>query len=189
MSVKVILNYKDTFCLPKVFIYNLSEYLCIIQCCSLSCHLHMTPTKTRTEYDKKITGSISLICIILSPWLARFWGKGREYITQQLIWLLIKAYYWISEVIASFIQIQYVFHKTDKLSSHFRDAPLLMLPWFYLFFLRRKRIVSSLMSDTYLSSTNLSAIICIVQHERPSGGLEQGSSIQFDWRSWTWFIF
>ena len=83
----------------------------------------------------------------------------------ELLRAFIKADHRLRSVIRSLIDIQHLFHLADKLGIGIgigRNDPLLATPRLEFVFLSVLRTVSSLISSTIFSSTNLSASNCIV---------------------------
>src|SRR5690606_9631142 len=74
------------------------------------------------------------------------------------------------------VEIEHVLHVPDVVGTYPRDAPLLTEPGLRLVFLSVRRTVSSEIVSTTLSSTSLSASICMLQCSRPSGGSLQASA-------------
>src|SRR5262249_8176896 len=91
-------------------------------------YLHMPPASLRFDKEKEIPGAIAFVFAIIAlwpPWLSRQREAG---LLDQLLGRFIKVDLGTLRIIRLRVDLQHVFHRSNKLCTDLWDAPLLLPP-------------------------------------------------------------
>ncbi|MNT31835.1 hypothetical protein D3C72_1676880 [compost metagenome] len=120
---------------------------------------------------KDFVNTVTLVFRVYFFRLTRRTGNSGFF--DQLLIGFIDANNRMHRIIGTLIDIQYILHFGYKFCTGFWNAPFLDEPWFDLVFFITSQTVLSVIYSTTSSRISSSAMACIVQRERPSGGSEQ----------------
>src|SRR5215471_12035542 len=139
---------------------------------------NMSPADLRFTEQKKITGSVALVFIVIAHRLARFGGQRCACLRNQLLARFIEVDFRARGIIRLLVEVKHVLHGGDKLSAHVWQAPLLFLPGLEFVFLSTCRTVSRAIDGAKPNSTTLSAKSRRVQCACPSGAGVHATAIK-----------
>src|SRR5260370_8355875 len=136
----------------------------------------MTPACKWLKTHEETAHALSRVFVIVSLDLPRLRRNGHPRFAHQLLTGFIEAHLWIPGIIGTDVDIQYLFHLTDKSGIGLgRNAILFFLPRLEFVFFNTFRTVSRPTRPTYPSSTILSSSRRIVQCTCPHGPVSHAS--------------
>jgi hypothetical protein len=186
VRVQIVLHQHDHLrirkCLGQAF-----QGVRVIQFRSALCHPHIPIARQWFDPAEQVCCSKALVLVILAFDLTGFRIDWLQHITNQLAartarqvpsceqeGLLVQTNYWTCWIVRSFVNVQYVFHRTHERCVLFgRDAPLVFQVRRKFIFFRVRRTLSRAMVSTNSRLTSSSAIIRSVQSGSPFGVFEQ----------------
>lgn len=176
MSVEVVAYQDDFLRAGIVNIEKFLDFLCPIEFGFSFTNIDLAPSRQRLSEQEVVGGTISLIFKIDSlgdSRLGRDWDPG---FFDELDGLFVHADNRHIGVVATLVNIQYVFHVHDEVGISLRwNYPTLAQVRLEVVFFSVRRTVWSEIESTIFNTTNSVARSSNVQRDRPLGGSLQAN--------------
>src|ERR671918_477477 len=178
VGVQVVHDQHDLLGLRVLLIDHLAEQMGEVHRRAPLRHLHPPLPRQRLEDHEQIGRALALVLVIDALRLPRRHRDGQAGFCHQLFAGLIHAHLRAPGIVGTHVDLQHIFHSTDKLGIGLRrNHPLFVLPRFEVVFLSVVRTHSALIVSTTSSATNWSANNLSVHCARPAGGALQAKAI------------
>src|SRR5512145_1187216 len=142
MRIEIIQHHANHFGFGIAYVHQPLHCMGKVHLGALLRHLHVPPARLRFDKEKEIPGAIAFVLVVKALRLSRLRWQRDAGLFDQLLARFIKVDLGTSRIIRLRVNLQDVFHGSDKLGTDLWDAPLLLQPRLEVTFFKTRRTLS-----------------------------------------------